>query len=998
LLADQSISFLEELNDFSYDALERALLGAAQGSIPVSKPPSEGSKPRQSVAWWTTECSNIIKERNKCRNKYSRTRTYNDFIKYKAKQAESKLIVKNAKISFWHSKCSDFNKPDRRKMWQTVTAMKGMTRARRPPLLLDPETGFITNSNADSAKLLATHFSHANSDQLHDPSFIAHKREVEADFQHEVSPSDECLYNSKFTLAELYSAIRVKKDSSPGPDGLSYSLFKHLTPRSLKFILNCLNILWSEGVVPDQWRRSIIIPVIKKGKDSKHAASYRPISLTSCFCKIYETMVNKRLKWHMESSLLFNPHQSGFRAKRSTTDQISSIVDSISKCNAVGHFTKAVFLDITKAYDLIWRQGLLTKVKSLGISGPMYNFIQSFISNRECTVAVGDTQSDVFVPLNGLPQGSVISPTLFLIMMDVTRANLQTSSNLSIFADDIALWHSSSSCKFSSRVIQNALSNLNLWSLQWGFNFSAEKTKSITFSLRRIPSCPLSIGGRPIEEVSQVRFLGVTLDRKLNLNLYTQHIVNQCQAIVNLMRHIRGTCWGADQRTLRVIFLSHIVSYITYAAPALLTLSRASKSKLEAVYNRALKVMCRTPRNSNPQALQVLTGCPPVRLQLLSSSLKYFIRSKTFNTSSDSCRLSWHSVFKKTNRPLLQEVTADFFLNHSLPVSAQCTFSASPPWHSIQPVVYTGLSKLTNKSSPLLNKSLALEEIAKFSHRILAYTDGSKQGSSVGYGFTIPAYNISTSVRISDCTDVFTAEAKAIEACLMLLAQRQISPVTILSDSLSVLEAMQNTSSSTVISDIQVALNVAANSNVDVSFLWIPSHCGIQGNEAADALAKASLSSQSVQESVTYSLGHHYSSVCAYILQLWQGEWESSTHPLRADLPQVSFKHRVFHPIVPVNTILYSFALNCPPLKYYLSRFTSTVPVCSHCSLFNEDRHHFVFQCSAFTRARDALRSSLFSLGIPFNWRSLLFHPDGVLAFCRFISDSDRFIYCESQL
>ncbi|ELT99252.1 hypothetical protein CAPTEDRAFT_193728 [Capitella teleta] len=80
----------------------------------------------------------------------------------------------------------------------------------------------------------------------------------------------------------------------------------------------------------------------------------------------------------------------------------------------------------------------------------------------------------------------------------------------------------------------------------------------------------------------------------------------------------------------------------------------------------------------------------------------------------------------------------------------------------------------------------------------------------------------------------------------------------------------------TIISDIQVALNVAANSNVDVSFLWIPSHCGIQGNEAADALAKASLSSQSVQESVTYSLGHHYSSVCAYILQLWQGKQRES--------------------------------------------------------------------------------------------------------------------------
>jgi hypothetical protein len=93
--------------------LERALLGAAQGSIPVSKPQPERSKPCQSVAWWTTECSDIIKERNKCRNKYSRTKTFNDYIKYKAKQAVSKLIIKNAKISFWHSKCSDFNKPNR---------------------------------------------------------------------------------------------------------------------------------------------------------------------------------------------------------------------------------------------------------------------------------------------------------------------------------------------------------------------------------------------------------------------------------------------------------------------------------------------------------------------------------------------------------------------------------------------------------------------------------------------------------------------------------------------------------------------------------------------------------------------------------------------------------------------------------------------------------------------------------------------------------------------
>ncbi|ELU17245.1 hypothetical protein CAPTEDRAFT_188221 [Capitella teleta] len=170
-----------------------------------------------------------------------------------------------------------------------------------------------------------------------------------------------------------------------------------------------------------------------------------------------------------------------------------------------------------------------------------------------------------------------------------------------------------------------------------GFRAKRSTTDQISSIVDSFPSAMLLV----IEEVSQVRFLGVTLDRKLNLNLYTQHIVNQCQAIVNLMRHIRGTCWGADQRTMRVIFLSHIVLYITYAAPALLTLSRTSKSKLEVVYNRAVKVMCRTPRNCNPQALQILTGCPLVCLQLLSSSLRYFIRGRFL---SDDCVKEYSAI------------------------------------------------------------------------------------------------------------------------------------------------------------------------------------------------------------------------------------------------------------------------------------------------------------------------------------------------------------------
>ena len=172
------------------------------------------------------------------------------------------------------------------------------------------------------------------------------------------------------------------------------------------------------------------------------AISYRPIALTSNMCKLMERMIVMRLNWYMEKNGLFNIHQSGFRKKRNTLDQLIRLSDDILRGIRWKKYVLGVFLDIEKAYDMMWREGVLFKMDKLGIGGNLFNWVNGFLHNRTMQVRVGTTLSDEFVLENGTPQGSVISPILFLIAInDLSPKGVK----ISMFADDTAIWKTGSS-------------------------------------------------------------------------------------------------------------------------------------------------------------------------------------------------------------------------------------------------------------------------------------------------------------------------------------------------------------------------------------------------------------------------------------------------------------------------------------------------------------------------------------------------------------------------
>merc|ERR1711923_350051 len=166
------------------------------------------------------------------------------------------------------------------------------------------------------------------------------------------------------------------------------------------------------------WRTAIITPILKKGKDPSSPKSYRPISLTSCLGKLAEKMVNTRLYYWLEKNKVLDNNQAGFRRGCRTGDPLFRLVQDVIDGFQVGKSTTAVFIDLQQAYDRVWRKGLLMKMNNMGIHGKMLQWIHAFLTERTIQTTVDGTTSSKKPLEEGLPQGSALSCTLFLIFIN----------------------------------------------------------------------------------------------------------------------------------------------------------------------------------------------------------------------------------------------------------------------------------------------------------------------------------------------------------------------------------------------------------------------------------------------------------------------------------------------------------------------------------------------------------------------------------------------------
>ena len=157
--------------------------------------------------------------------------------------------------------------------------------------------------------------------------------------------------------------------------------------------------------------------------------------------KILETIVKERLVYHLEKNNYFAPEQSGFRKNRQAMDNVVRLENDIINAKKKGKGVAAAFLDLEKAFDIMWRGGVLLEIDKIGISGQMFNYISDFLKDRTFQVKIGNSISDSRTQINGTPQGAVLSPILFNIAVnDVNKVAYRHGAEIGQHADDTAIW------------------------------------------------------------------------------------------------------------------------------------------------------------------------------------------------------------------------------------------------------------------------------------------------------------------------------------------------------------------------------------------------------------------------------------------------------------------------------------------------------------------------------------------------------------------------------
>lgn len=349
------------------------------------------------------------------------------------------------------------------------------------------EEGEMNVTNKEKTEVLAKTFAKIHSIENLDEKFLKRRQEISKVYKnvHTKKQGVDNIMDEVFNSFELKIAINNSKNTAPGRDMISYSMLKNLPEVAFKAILDLYNHIWSEGILPKDWKSAIVIPIVKPGKDATKANSYRPIALTSTLCKVMEKMIVRRLSYFLEKKEILTSDQSGFRKKRSTMDALILFENDVKKALLMKEYLIAVFFDIEKAYDTLWREGLLIKLNKIGVGGRMYNWILDFLFERTFQVRIGEEMSASNDILNGTPQGSVISPILFNLMINDIFEKLNPNIGKALYADDGAVWKRGRNLRSIVKGIQEAIHEVERWSVDWGLKFSVAKTQYMIFTKKK---------------------------------------------------------------------------------------------------------------------------------------------------------------------------------------------------------------------------------------------------------------------------------------------------------------------------------------------------------------------------------------------------------------------------------------------------------------------------------------------------------------------------------
>ena len=512
-------------------------------------------RPRE-APWITQTVKNFLRKKNHAYKNFVKNGQPNNKLEgIKNMISEGSRLIENAKKNFFLKAGKSLADPSTgsKTYWSLINAVLNKAKIPVIPPLLDNDI-FVTNFS-EKAQIFNDYF-------LLQCTTIDTGSEIPQDEPVTVTLlNDFCISEEK--ILKIIRSLNPNK--AHGWDEISVRMIKLcdmalVIPLKIIFI-NCLR----RGIFPDIWKHANVVPVHKKNEKNVKG-NYRPISLLPIFGKILEKLIFDSLYSHLVSSKLLNPNQSGFRPGDSTINQLISITHTIFTafdCNPPLD-VRSVYLDISKAFDRVWHDGLIYKLKRCGVSGQLLSLIQNFLKNRKQRTVLNGQASNWGDILAGVPQGSILGPLFFLVYINDLTENLKC--NVKLFADDTSLFTVVQDSNTAASDMNHDLELVRKWANDWRMSFNPDPTKQaveLMFSKKKsvIDHPVILFNDMPVMKVDEHKHLGITLDRTLSFSAHIKAAISKTRKGIGMLRFLSRYL---PRHTLNELYKLYVRPHLDY--------------------------------------------------------------------------------------------------------------------------------------------------------------------------------------------------------------------------------------------------------------------------------------------------------------------------------------------------------------------------------------------------------------------------------------------------
>jgi len=522
-----------------------------------------GNKPK-----WM--CRDILRALRRKRRVWKKEKN-KDSQEYREIEKKVKNLIRNAKRNY-ERKLARQSKENSRPFY---AYLKRKTKSRT-------SVGPIRDSNGDTitdpgkmAELINNYFSSVFTREADGPPPTT---DEEVHLQSELT-------NFHITVNKVKEKIRkLRPAAAPGPDSIGAGLLQELQDQLAPALCIVFKKLLEDRHAPEDWKMAHVTPIYKKGP--KHdPGNYRPVSLTSVSCKIFESLVKDSIIAHLDRNGLINENQHGFVSSRSCATNLIEFYDQVTLALDNNTPVDVAYLDFSKAFDKVPHKALMSKLRAYGVRGKVADWIEAWLSQRRMRVVINGKGSSWREILSGVPQGSVLGPILFVIYINDIGCSI-SNTFYNMFADDTKIGKVLRT-ENDGQELQEALKGAESWSLKWGMPFNVDKCKVMHLGTTN-PRNTYRMAGQNLAATDLEKDVGVQVTPSMK---WDQHCAKAARTANMVLGQISRAFSYRDKTTFLRLYKSYVRPHLEFSSPAWRPWLRRDINLLEKVQQRAVNMV-----------------------------------------------------------------------------------------------------------------------------------------------------------------------------------------------------------------------------------------------------------------------------------------------------------------------------------------------------------------------------------------------------------------------